>query len=163
MDIRRPPTRAPIPSARRNLFSAPTRRPNPHHMSNPMAPSSLHIPAEEPDTKDELVERNASGEYEIAAPMTNLKAGPAASLRGGDIDEEAGEADFRFNGGKKSKEVIAEHESQLIALYGKRNEHWDTAGLMNEIKAALQSSLEKRVQSLEHDRWMFEGEGKSKG
>jgi len=36
-------------------------------------------------------------------------------------------------------------------------------GLLSEIKAALDSSLEKKVQSLEHDRWMFEEEAKSKG
>ena len=28
---------------------------------------------------------------------------------------------------------------------------------------ALQSSLERKVQSLDADRWMFEGEGRGKG
>ena len=69
----------------------------------------------------------------------------------------------------------------MIVLYGKQNNHWDQAGMLSptqnskrgaaligvailsEIKAALDSSLEKKAQSLEHDRWMFEGEGKSKG
>jgi hypothetical protein len=32
--------------------------------------------------------------------------------------------------------------------------------ILSEIKAALASSLERKVQSLEHDNWMFEGDGK---
>ncbi|KAF2474283.1 uncharacterized protein BDR25DRAFT_281139 [Lindgomyces ingoldianus] len=143
MDLRRP-TRNPNPPARRHhhLFHAPSRRPLTHPLSTAISTSALHIPAEEAERNDDLVERDGSGNYNMAAPSTNLKPnlGVAAEL-----DEET------------------EQENQMISLYGKRNEHWDTATIMSEIKAALESSLEKKVQSLEHDRWMFEGEGKSKG
>jgi hypothetical protein len=43
-------------------------------------------------------------------------------------------------------------------LYGKPNAHWDAAAAEEEIKAALKSSLRKKVASLEDDKWMFEGE-----
>ncbi|KAF2261142.1 hypothetical protein CC78DRAFT_619637 [Lojkania enalia] len=158
MDIRRPPARNPNPASRRNIFNAPSRRPN-SHLGAQLPSSSMHISAEEADPKDGLVERDSSGNYAIAAPTVSLKAG--ATRPGGEMDDEAGTSKF-LDEVEEAVFQSMEHEYQMIALYGKRNEHWDTAGLMNEIKAALQANLERKVISLEHDRWMFEGDGKSK-
>jgi hypothetical protein len=47
-------------------------------------------------------------------------------------------------------------------LYGKPNAQWDAAAVEDEIKAALKSSLRKKVASLEEDKWMFEGEAEIK-
>ena len=46
----------------------------------------------------------------------------------------------------------------MIDMYGKPSTHWDAAGFEEEIKAALKSSLRKKVASLEEDKWMFQGE-----
>jgi hypothetical protein len=54
--------------------------------------------------------------------------------------------------------VEQENENELIDLYGKPNAHWDAAAVEEEIKAALKSSLRKKVASLEDDQWMFQGE-----
>ena len=42
--------------------------------------------------------------------------------------------------------------------HGKPNTHWDTNAVEEEVRAALKSSLRKKVASLEDDRWMFEGD-----
>jgi hypothetical protein len=52
----------------------------------------------------------------------------------------------------------AEQENELINLYGKTNAQWDVAVVEEEIRAALKSSLKKKVASLDEDRWMFEGD-----
>ncbi|KAF2181823.1 hypothetical protein K469DRAFT_713419 [Zopfia rhizophila CBS 207.26] len=142
MDIRRP-TRNPNPSSRRNIFNPPPRRPLTNPLSSTtISTSSLHTPFSEPSHRNnDLVERDSSGNYSMAAPAVNLKAG---------------------GGFRSEQEEEREQENQVIALHGKRNEHWDAAALVSEIKAALDSSLERKVQSLEADRWMFEGEGKAK-
>ncbi|KAF2868297.1 hypothetical protein BDV95DRAFT_579542 [Massariosphaeria phaeospora] len=142
MDLRRP-VRPPNPSARRGLFpiGGTSRRPN-THLNPTLSTTSLHIPAEAADPKDDLVERDSSGNYCMQAPGTNIRSGSAGSRN--ELDEET------------------DQENQMIALYGKQNNHWDQAAILAEIRAALESSLEKKVLSLEHDRWMFEGEGKSK-
>ncbi|KAF2253964.1 hypothetical protein BU26DRAFT_516218 [Trematosphaeria pertusa] len=138
MDHRRA-IRPPI-SSRRNLFH-PARRQ--HALDPKLSKTAVHIAAEESDPKDDLVERDSAGNYSMLAPTTAMKMG-VNSVRS-ELDDET------------------EQENQMIALYGKQNHHWDQAAILEEIKAALQSSLEKKVQSLEHDRWMFEGDGKSKG
>ena len=46
----------------------------------------------------------------------------------------------------------------MIELYGQNNAHWDKQAVEVEIKAALKSSLTKKVASLEDDKWMFEGD-----
>jgi hypothetical protein len=55
-----------------------------------------------------------------------------------------------------------EQENQVINLYGKTNAQWDMEAVEEEIRAALKSSLKKKVGSLDDDRWMFEGEGEGR-
>jgi hypothetical protein len=50
----------------------------------------------------------------------------------------------------------------MIGLYGKQNAHWDPAEVEEEIRAALKSSLRKKVASLEEDKWMFKGDVEKK-
>ena len=85
MNIRRP-SRPADPDSRRNLFHAPSRRPN-LHLNSSKSSSSLHIPAEEADPKDDLVERDSTGDFKLAAPQTNLR--PGAALRS-EMDDEIG-------------------------------------------------------------------------
>ena len=47
----------------------------------------------------------------------------------------------------------------MIELYGQQNAHWDKEAVEAEVKAALKSSLGKKVSSLDDDKWMFEGDG----
>ena len=58
---------------------------------------------------------------------------------------------------------FVEQENQIIDLYGKKNPHWDKDAVEAEVRAALKSSLEKKVAGLEEDRWMFEGDGDVRG
>ena len=51
----------------------------------------------------------------------------------------------------------AEHENAIIDMYGKPNPAWDNAAVEEEIKGAIKSSLDKKVASLQEDKWMFEG------
>lgn len=44
----------------------------------------------------------------------------------------------------------------MIELYGQKTSHWDKEAVEAEIKAALKSSLAKKVSSIKSDRWMFE-------
>ncbi|KAF2680245.1 hypothetical protein K458DRAFT_312282 [Lentithecium fluviatile CBS 122367] len=154
MDHRRPVR--PPPAARRALFhaTASRRHPNPLHAQNPLHPSNpassnpnarpaMPIATEEPDPANDLVERDSAGNYKISAPITAMKMGVGGART--EADEEL------------------EQENQMIALYGKESQHWDQAAVLEEIQVALQSSCERKVQSLEQDRWMFEGEGKGKG
>lgn len=95
----RRPTRNPDPAARRNIFHPPSRRANPHNNINNnnnnnhnSSKNPVHIPAEEPDQpKDELVERDESGNYRIAAPDPRLVS---ALLNFHDLDEEVGEFSY---------------------------------------------------------------------
>jgi hypothetical protein len=147
----------------------------------------LRLPTEDrKSTDDDLVERDANGNYMLAAPNNGVsKIGSFTA----EVDEETGECSPRprFRDRLCSMNLMptpicVEQDNQLIAMYGKRNEHWDTAGnaplstgfypwkliisisgLTEEIKAALKRSMEKKVQSLETDKWMFEGEGRPKG
>lgn len=148
----------PPQAARRALFQPPTsRRQNPAHNK-----SAVHIATEEASPDDDLVERDSNGAYKVNAPSTAMKMGVGAV--------------------RSTEEEEREQEEQMIALYGKPNVHWDQAGMflgkeaasmcrtrltetaiLEEVKAALQSSMERKVQSLEADRWMFEGDVKSKG
>jgi hypothetical protein len=41
-------------------------------MSTQLSASNLHIPAEEADPKDDMVEKDSSGNYVMAAPSTSL-------------------------------------------------------------------------------------------
>lgn len=51
----------------------------------------------------------------------------------------------------------------MIELYGQQNAHWDKQAVEAEVKAALKSSLAKKVASLNDDKWMFEGEPDAPG
>jgi hypothetical protein len=58
--------------------------------------------------------------------------------------------------------MCTEQENEMIQLYGKTNAQWDAVAVEEEIRAALRSSLKKKVAGLEEDRWMFEGEGEGR-
>ncbi|KAL1608744.1 hypothetical protein SLS59_001934 [Nothophoma quercina] len=90
---------------------------------------------------DELVERTPNGEYAMYAPQTVYKHMALGLGNGREEDEEA------------------EQENQMIELYGQQNAHWDKEAVEAEVKAALKSSLGKKVSSLDDDKWMFEGDG----
>ncbi|EOA89429.1 uncharacterized protein SETTUDRAFT_167901 [Exserohilum turcica Et28A] len=139
------------PNTRRNLFPSHTaqqqqptsRRPN--HNAPSVRPDSREI---QPDIfmqplEDELVEKDVQGDYVTHAPVPVYKNMGTVSL-GQEGDEEA------------------EQENEVIEMYGKPNGHWDAAELEEEIRIALQSSLRRKVASLEDDRWMFEGDGEGK-
>ena len=51
----------------------------------------------------------------------------------------------------------------MIELYGQQHAHWDAEAVEVEIKAAIKSSLQRKVASLEEDKWMFQGEGNGMG
>jgi hypothetical protein len=109
---------------------------------------------------DELVERDAKGEYSMCAPQTTYKH--LAMGLGHEVDEETGiDTDSTYAYG--SANDFPEHENQLIDMYGKPNAHWDAVAVEEEIKAALKSSRRKLVASIEDDRWMFEGGSTSSG
>ncbi|KAJ4302767.1 hypothetical protein N0V90_001658 [Kalmusia sp. IMI 367209] len=134
MDTRRPVR--PAPSTRRALFHTTTARAKPAH---PPSKTTVHIASETASPADDLVERDAAGNYKILAPTTAMKMG---------VDK-----------GTSPEEEEKDQEDQMIALYGRSNCHWDQAAILEEIKVALRASLERKVQSLDVDRWMFEGEG----
>ena len=46
----------------------------------------------------------------------------------------------------------------MIELYWQQNAHWNKEAVEAEVKAALKSSLAKKVASLEDDKWVFEGD-----
>ncbi|KAF1957457.1 hypothetical protein CC80DRAFT_592718 [Byssothecium circinans] len=146
MDARRPVR--PPPASRRALFHPPPTQPR---RQNPLNPSihtkpSVHIATEESSPEEDLIERDAAGNYKITGPTTAMKMGIIGA-----------------GGVKSESEEAEEQERQMISMYGQENAHWDQAAILEEIKLALQASLERKVQSLECDKWMFEGEGKSKG
>jgi hypothetical protein len=58
---------------------------------------------------------------------------------------------------------LTEQEKQMIELYGQQHAHWDAEAVEVEIKAAIKSSLQRKVASLEEDKWMFQGEGDGMG
>lgn len=58
----------------------------------------------------------------------------------------------------KVAEDTLEQENEIIDQYRKPNAHWDAAVGEEEMRAALKSSLRKKVASIEDDRWMFEGD-----
>ena len=47
-------------------------------------------------------------------------------------------------------------------LYTRKGKLTASSDPLSTMKAALDASLERKVLSLERDRWMFEGDGKSK-
>lgn len=59
-------------------------------------------------------------------------------------------------------DYMAEHDNQMIEMYGQKNPHWDAKVVKEEIRAALKRSLREKVASLEDDAWMFQGEGEKK-
>ncbi|KAF2446318.1 hypothetical protein P171DRAFT_483667 [Karstenula rhodostoma CBS 690.94] len=211
MDHRRP-IRPPHPAGapRRPLFHASSTGSSHPSRANSRTtaaskPTTVHISPDDTNNPDnDLVERDAAGNYKIMAPSAAMKAGVAPP-----ISPEQEEKD---------------QEDQIIALYGQNSCHWDQAGrdggcvrrgagalceamerlspgdqdewewdgwgfwdaeariamledtqwgievegfckwtneqaVLDEIKAALKSSLERKVASLETDRWMFEGDG----
>lgn len=155
MDSRRPVR--PAPSSRRALFHATSTRQKAQH---PPSKTAVHIASETPSPADDLVERDANGNYKILAPTTAMKLG---------VDK-----------GTSPDEEDKEQEDQMIALYGRNNCHWDQDGertldnwkdpastdagaaILDEIKVALKSSLDRKAQSLDADRWMFEPENTRK-
>ncbi|KAF1933429.1 uncharacterized protein M421DRAFT_415772 [Didymella exigua CBS 183.55] len=122
----------PPPGARRNLFQG-TRRQNPTAV-RPDTAMIFQQPME-----GEMVERNADGDYALFAPQTVYKHMALGLSDGRESDEETA------------------HENQMIELYGQKNAHWDKEAVEAEVKAALKSSLAKKIASIEDDRWMFEG------
>ncbi|KAJ8113923.1 hypothetical protein OPT61_g4075 [Boeremia exigua] len=128
----------PPPGARRNPFQS-TRRQNPTAV-RPDTATIFQQPME-----SELVERAPNGEYALYAPQTVYKHMALGLSNGRDSDEET------------------EQENQVIELYGRKHTHWDKEAVEAEVKAALKSSLAKKVASLEDDRWMFEGDSNVAG
>lgn len=49
----------------------------------------------------------------------------------------------------------------MIDLYGRKHPHYDKEAVEAEVKAALKSSLAKKVASLEDDKWMFQGDSEA--
>ncbi|OAL50945.1 hypothetical protein IQ07DRAFT_479582, partial [Pyrenochaeta sp. DS3sAY3a] len=128
----------PPPASRRNLFpGTSSRRTNTTTIRPDREATATNI-FQQPG-EDELVERDASGEYVVFAPQMGSKN--MGMPGGGDAEGEE------------------EAERQIINLYGKSTAHWDAAAIEEEIKIALKSSLRKKVASLEDDAWMFEGKG----
>lgn len=166
--MNRPPAR---PPPRRPMFST-SRRP----LSHPLQPQSTHTSSATSsstrhthDPATDLVERDSAGNPLVNAPVTGGK--------------------LTVHSARSELEDEVEQENQMIALFSSKSHHWDQAGkcgrhgayergsdgrktcacadgtvaILEEIKVALQASCERKVQSLEGDRWMFEGEGRSKG
>ncbi|KAF1837845.1 hypothetical protein BDW02DRAFT_565567 [Decorospora gaudefroyi] len=128
--------RLPPTTTRRNIFTA-----HPAQQPRRQKPRPDQDPPEptifQQPAEDELVERNSSGEYVTQAPTPVYKD----MLRDADAEEQG-------------------QENELIALYGKPNTHWDVE---EEIRAALKSSLRRKVASLDEDAWIFVGEGSANG
>ncbi|KAF2128379.1 hypothetical protein P153DRAFT_367527 [Dothidotthia symphoricarpi CBS 119687] len=134
MDSSLRPTRPP-PTSRRNLFHASSRRPHPTVRAD--TSNIFQQPME-----DELVERLPSGDYTVYAPQTAYAHMAMA--------------------GNENEGDEAEHDNQMIELYGQKNPHWDAKAVEDEIRAALKRSLREKVASLEDDGWMFQGEKEKK-
>ncbi|KAF2197198.1 hypothetical protein GQ43DRAFT_444457 [Delitschia confertaspora ATCC 74209] len=135
MDLRRP-VRHPTISSRRNLFAATLGRRNHtnHHLF--MAPDNpaTNIQIGEQEQDDSLVERDEQGRYQMEAPSVGMR--PVIGVEDEMVEER-------------------EAEAKVIEMYGKqRGEELDPA----DLKLVLEASLERKVQSLEDDKWMFEGE-----
>lgn len=115
MDHRRP-IRPPHPAGapRRPLFtSASTTTSHPSRTNSrtntASKPATVHISTDDTNNPDnDLVERDAAGNYKIMAPSAAMQAGVAPSIS---ADQEE-----------------KEQEDQVISLYGKTNCHWDQAG-----------------------------------
>ncbi|KZM21863.1 hypothetical protein ST47_g6986 [Ascochyta rabiei] len=123
----------PPPGARRNLFQS-SRRQNPTAV-RPDTATIFQQPME-----DELVERTPDGEYALFAPQTVYKHMALGLGNARETDEET------------------EQENQMIELYGQQNAHWDREAVEAGVKAALKSSLTKKVTSLDEDKWVFQGD-----
>ncbi|KAL1793702.1 hypothetical protein ACET3X_008684 [Alternaria dauci] len=147
------------PTTRRNIFAShtaqnPDHRQQQHHHHHQQQPrrQNTTAPSIRPDSREieadiflssadeDLVERDSLGEYIVKAPTPVYRDMGAGSE---DDDE-------------------TEQENQVIGLYGKTNAQWDMDAVDEEIRAALRSSLKKKVASLEDDRWMFEAEGEGR-
>ncbi|KAH6866337.1 hypothetical protein J4E91_007709 [Alternaria rosae] len=141
------------PTTRRNIFAAHTTQQQQTQSQQPPARrQNQAAPSIRPDsreieqdifmqpTQDEFVERDDIGEYVVKAPAPVYREMGVGS----EGDEEG------------------EQENEMIQLYGKTNAQWDAVVVEEEIRAALKSSLKKKVASLEDDRWMFEGEGEGR-
>ncbi|KAF2750449.1 hypothetical protein M011DRAFT_474884 [Sporormia fimetaria CBS 119925] len=140
MDFRRA-TRPP-PATRRNVFHAlSSRRQNPSSMSSTSSRSTLLISAEDADRKDDLVERDSAGNIRLTAPMVQKETA-----------------------GEEQPDDDTEEREYIKTLYEDYSSKEDTLpqSLVDSLEDALHVMLEKKVQSLEDDRWMFEGDPKSK-
>ncbi|KAJ4989355.1 hypothetical protein SVAN01_05080 [Stagonosporopsis vannaccii] len=126
------------PPPRRNLFHG-TRRGG----TTAVRPDTATI-FQQP-TGEELVERAPNGEYALYAPQTVYKHMALGLGVGRETDEET------------------EQENQMIDLYGRKIAHYDKEAVEAEVKAALKSSLAKKVASLEDDKWMFQGDTDASG
>lgn len=71
--------------------------------------TTVHISADDTNNPDDdLVERDAAGNYKIMAPSAAMKAGVAPPI--------------------SAEQEEKDQEDQIIALYGKSSCHWDQAG-----------------------------------
>ncbi|KAF2654714.1 hypothetical protein K491DRAFT_716839 [Lophiostoma macrostomum CBS 122681] len=156
MDIRGPsrPQR-PAPSSRRAMFQS--HHPGSRRGAHPSTISSqqlstLHIPAEESNPEDDLIERDSSGNYIIASPGGAPVPGEIREIEN-EIEQENQMIELC------AQHVYArdQHATQRIPF-----EHWPHGDPHSTLKAVLDASLERKVLSLDRDRWMFEGDGKSK-
>lgn len=114
MDHRRP-IRPPHPTnPRRPLFNtASTSSAHPSRANSRGAatskPATVHISPDDTNNRDDdLVERDAAGNYKIMAPSTAMKMAVEPPV--------------------SPEQEEKEQEDQMIALYGKSNCHWDQAG-----------------------------------
>lgn len=125
-----PPHRTTTASGmRRNLFSSNlSRRPTGPSSTSATSATTLQLADEHAEDRD-IVARDEEGNYRLEMP----NVGP---LPRDDAREE--------------REV----ESRLIETYRKHQQHIEP----NELKATLQASLQAKVESLDEDKWMFEGD-----
>ncbi|KAF2143025.1 uncharacterized protein K452DRAFT_326207 [Aplosporella prunicola CBS 121167] len=126
-----PPHRTTTASGvRRNLFNSNlSRRPTAASSASGTSATTIQV-AEEPAADRDIVARDEEGNYKLETPELSMH------IR----DEEQEER---------------EAANQLIESY-RKHQHIETSE--PEFKATLQASLQAKVESLDEDKWMFEGE-----
>jgi hypothetical protein len=117
MDHRRP-IRPPHPAGapRRPLFTTSSTGASHPSRANSRTtaaskPAAVHIPPDDPNNRDDdLVERDAAGNYKIMAPSTAMKMAVEVPI--------------------SPEQEEKEQDDRIIALYGKSSCHWDQAGML---------------------------------
>ncbi|KAL5393759.1 hypothetical protein PMIN03_011150 [Paraphaeosphaeria minitans] len=110
----RPPPGHPAGVPRRALFTTTSTTSSHPSRANSRTttsskPATVHIsPDDANNPDDDLVERDAAGNYKIMAPSAAMKAGVAPPI--------------------SAEQEEKDQEDQIIALYGKSSCHWDQAG-----------------------------------